>query len=100
MGLPRRGVLGIIAWEQLLVSGVAVALGVAIGGVAGDLFVPLLQLTTSAAQQVPPYRVTSDPSDALRVLAAMGAVLAACFAVLGAVVYRLRVAQALKLGEE
>lgn len=100
MGLRRGRVLGIIAWEQLLVSGVAVALGVTIGGVAGELFVPLLQLTTSAAQQVPPYRVTSDPSDSLRVLAAMGVVLAACLAVLGAVVYRLRVAQALKLGEE
>lgn len=100
MGLSRRRVLGMIVWEQLMVSGVAVALGAAIGGIAGGLFVPLLQLTTSAVRQVPPYQVITDPGDYLRVLAVVGVMLAACLAVLGAVVYRLRVAESLKLGEE
>ncbi len=100
MGLSRRRVLGMIVWEQLLVSGVAVALGVAIGSIAGGLFVPLLQLTTSAARQVPPYRVITDPADYVRVLASVAVMLAVCLTVLGVVVFRLRIAESLKLGEE
>jgi len=100
MGMSRRRVLALIAWEQLMVSGVAVALGIAIGGLAGDVFVPLLQLTASASQQVPPFRVVAEPSDYARVYAVVGGMLAVGFAALGVFVFRLRVAEAMKLGEE
>jgi putative ABC transport system permease protein len=100
MGLSRASVVGMIAWEQLLVSGAAVACGVAVGGAAGDLFVPLLQLTASAADQVPPFHVTSDPADYARLFAVAGTFLAAGLAVLTAIAFRIRIAQAIKLGEE
>lgn len=100
MGLSRTRVVGMIAWEQLLVSGAAVACGVAVGGAAGDLFVPLLQLSASAAEQVPPFHVTSDPADYVRLFAVAGAFLAVGLAVLTAIAFRIRIAQAIKLGEE
>jgi putative ABC transport system permease protein len=100
MGLSRARVVGMIAGEQLLVSGAAIACGVAVGGVAGDLFVPLLQLTASAAEQVPPFHVTSDPADYVRLFAVAGTFLAAGLAVLTAIAFRIRIAQAIKLGEE
>jgi hypothetical protein len=84
----------------VLVSGAAVAFGVAAGGAAGDLFVPLLQLTASAAEQVPPFHVTSDPADFVRLFAVAGAFLVAGLAVLTAIAFRIRIAQAIKLGEE
>ncbi len=100
MGMTSRRVVAMIAWEQLMVSGVAIVIGVLIGGAAADLFVPLLQLTSSAAQQVPPFRVAAARIDYLRLYAVVGVMLAAGFAILGAIVSRLRVAQAIKLGEE
>ena len=100
MGLSRARVVGMIAWEQLLVSGAAVACGAAVGGAAGDLFVPLLQLTASAAEQVPPFHVTSDPADYARLFAVAGVFLAAGLAVLTGIAFRIRIAQAIKLGEE
>lgn len=100
MGLSRLRVIGMIAWEQLLVSGAAVACGVGVGGLAGELFVPLLQLTASAAEQVPPFHITSDPRDLARLFAVVAAFLAAGLAALTAIAFRIRVAQAIKLGEE
>ncbi len=76
MGLSRMHVLGMIVWEQLLVSGSAVACGVAVGSLAARAFVPLLQLTASAAEQVPPFHVTTVPADFIRLYAVVGAFLA------------------------
>jgi putative ABC transport system permease protein len=100
MGLSRTRVFGMIAWEQLFVSGSAVAWGAAIGNLTGDLFVPLLQLTASAAEQVPPFHVTSEPADLIRLYAVVAAVLVVGLVVLTAIAFRIRIAQAIKLGEE
>jgi hypothetical protein len=49
---------------------------------------------------VPPFHVTSDPADYVRLFVVAGAFLAAGLAVLTAIAFRIRIAQAIKLGEE
>jgi putative ABC transport system permease protein len=100
MGLSRMSVLAMLAWEQLLTSFVAVIAGVVIGGVASDLFVPLLELTRSAAAQVPPFRVIADRGDYLKLYAIVAVMLGAGLAVVGVRASRIKIAQAIKLGEE
>ena len=53
MGLSVRKIIGLLAWEQLLISGTAILIGVTVGGLTSQLFVPLLQMVYSAAEQVP-----------------------------------------------
>jgi putative ABC transport system permease protein len=89
-----------VIWEQILVSLAAIVVGVVIGGAAGDLFVPLLEVTRSAAQQVPPFRVVADPGDYVKLYVIVGAMLGAGLAVLGARIARIRIAESIKLGEE
>ena len=100
IGMSSPRVLGMLVVEQLLITGAAIVAGVVIGRVAALLFVPLLQVVYTAADQVPPFRVASEFSDLLRIYAVAGALL-----VLGAVLFRtllarLDIHQALKLGEE
>jgi putative ABC transport system permease protein len=100
MGLSRLSVLGMIASEQALISLVAILAGITIGGVTGDLFVPLLELTRAAARQVPPFRVVAERADYVNLYVIVGCMLAVGLSVLGVRIMRIRMAQAIKLGEE
>jgi len=100
MGLSRLSVAGMLALEQVLISIVAILAGIAIGGAAADLFVPLLELTKSAAEQVPPFQVIADPRDYYKVYVIVAAMLGAGIAALALRVSRIRISQAIKLGEE
>ncbi len=100
MGLSRGSVLGILIGEQVLVSLVGTLVGITVGGVASDLFVPLLELTKNAAQQVPPFLIVADRADYVRLYATVAVMLGLALTVLAARILRLNVARALKLGEE
>jgi putative ABC transport system permease protein len=100
MGLSVGRIIGMLVFEQLLISGFAVMAGLLIGTVASDLFVPLLQIVYSAQQQVPPFRVVASRTDYLRVYAVVTVMLFTVMAVLAALITRIRVYQAIKLGEE
>lgn len=100
MGLSLSRVIGIIGCEQLLVSGVAIAAGIAIGGVTGDLFIPLLQLVYSAAEQVPPFKIVADAGDYIKIYSVVAVMLVVGFGTLWRIIARIRIDQAVKLGED
>jgi putative ABC transport system permease protein len=100
MGLHRRKVIGMIGVEQVLTSVPAILAGILIGGLASQLFVPLLALAQSASLQAPPFRVTAAASDYLRLYAVVAVMLVIGFTVLGVRVARLGITRAIKLGEE
>ena len=100
IGMSSRAVLTMLVVEQILITGSAIIAGMVIGRVAALLFVPLLQVIYAAADQVPAFRVASERGDFVRIYAVAAALL-----VLGAVLFRallarLDIQQALKLGEE
>ncbi|MCL2056830.1 MAG: ABC transporter permease [Oscillospiraceae bacterium] len=100
MGLSRAGLISTLAWEQLLVSGGAVAAGIAAGGLAGRLFVPTLQLMYTVAEQVPPFLTTANSSDYAALSFALAGMLISGLAVLAVTVRSMKVDQVLKLGED
>lgn len=100
IGVGGAELVGMLVAEQLLTTGSAALVGLAVGEAASALFVPLTELASSAASQVPPFRVATDPGDYLRLLGAVLASVTAGICTLAVLLRRLKITQALKLGEE
>ena len=100
MGMPIREILSMLINEQVFISGLAIAMGVAVGRVASALYIPLIQIAYTAADQAVPVSVVSARADTMRLMGVVGAMMLACMAILGAIVKAMKIAQALKLGED
>lgn len=100
MGLSVKKLMGLLAWEQLLISGTAILLGVLIGGLTSDLFVPLLQMVYSVADQVPPFRVTASRQDYIKIYTVVATMLVVGIGILSAIISKIKIHQAIKLGED
>jgi len=100
IGLARRKVVAIIVWEQLLISLPAVLVGILVGGATAQLFVPMLQIVSSSMQQVPPFVVGALWKDYLNLFIFVAVMFVGVLTVLGVLISRINVHQALKLGEE
>ena len=100
MGMSLGKVLGIIISEQVMISVVSIAVGIVLGGVASEYFVPMMQLVYSASEQIPPFRVLMERSDYLKIYAIIGAILVVGFLILGRIIASIKIDQALKLGED
>jgi putative ABC transport system permease protein len=100
MGLSRSKIIGMIACEQLMISGTSILAGIIIGNYTSKIFVPLLQMMNSAEDQVPPFKVVSLAGDYIRLYSILGIMLVLGFIVLGAIINKINISQALKLGED
>jgi putative ABC transport system permease protein len=99
MGLSIRELISVLLTEQLLISGTSILAGVGVGAIASKLYVPLIQVGYATGTHLP-LVVASDGGDYVRLLAVTLSILAVCMVVLGVLLKRLKVAQALKLGED
>ena len=100
MGMSRAGIVAMLGLEQLFISGAAVIAGFGIGRLASYLFVPLLQVVQNPEQTVPPLRIISLALDQLRIAGFVTLMLGLGFAILSVFLFRIRIHQAVKLGEE
>lgn len=97
-GLMRGQLTFMLLLEQLLTTGLAILLGLAIGRLASRLFIPFLQ--SGAKAQVPPFTIVFDLRDTTQLLVIVSAMIAVGGTLLTAQIMRMRVHQAVKLGEE
>ncbi len=100
MGMSKAGIVTMLGLEQLFISGAAVMAGFGIGRLASYLFVPLLQIVRSPEEMVPPLRIISLALDQLRIAGFVTLMLFLGFAILSVFLARIRIHQAVKLGEE
>lgn len=100
MGLSRKQLTGMLLLEQIFTAGLSIVLGILIGKLASLLYLPFLQTSGDAATQVPPFRVIFDSRDSLQLYAIIGFMMLTGAALLFMHIRRLRVHQAVKLGEE
>ncbi|MBO7748262.1 ABC transporter permease [Paenibacillus sp. MWE-103] len=100
MGISFRQIIGMLLSEQALTSAAAILFGVVIGNTVSSLFVPLFQLSFNATDQVPPFEIVRRLSDYAQLYGVVGLMLAIGLAVLGVRISRMKITQALKLGEE
>lgn len=100
MGMRFKNVIGMLVIEQTLITGAGIALGVLVGEVASRLFVPIIQLAYTASEKVIPLLIVTQMDDYIRLLGIIGFMILFCLCLLGVFVSRIKIAQALKLGED
>ena len=100
MGMSMREIFTMLVNEQVFITGVSLGAGILVGILTAKLFIPLIQIAYSAADQVIPLEIISESSDYVRLFAVIGAVILICMMILGALISKIKIAQALKLGED
>jgi putative ABC transport system permease protein len=99
MGITRKQLTGILFLEQLLTTGLAICLGIVLGRLASLLFLPFLQ-TGAGAAQVPPFRIVFEARDSIQLYIMVGVMIVCGLFLLVWHIRRLKIHQAIKLGEE
>ena len=100
MGMSFREILGMLLYEQILVSAMSIAVAIVIGQGASALFVPLFASMYSVAEQVPPLIARAYTEDYIKIYIIIFTMLVVGFGVLGRLVRKIKISQALKLGED
>jgi putative ABC transport system permease protein len=100
MGLSRKQLTGMLLLEQGFTAGLSIGLGILIGKLASYLYLPFLQTTSNAELQVPPFRVIFDSRDTMQLYMVVAFMMFTGAALLFLHIRRLKVHQAVKLGEE
>jgi putative ABC transport system permease protein len=100
MGISFLQLVGMLVGEQILTSGAAVAIGIVTGNVTSRLFVPMFQMSFDPRTQVPPFQVTFDPHDQTQLYIIVTIMIVMGLAILGYMLSRIKIHQAVKLGED
>lgn len=100
MGLSMRNVTSMLILEQLLISGLAILMGIVIGGITCDMFIPLLQMAYSVEEMAIPFKVFAYGGDYIKIYSIVGTMLLLGISILAILVSRININQAIKLGED
>lgn len=100
MGMTKKEIIQMLINEQIFSSGVSIAIGTVLGLISAKLFVPLVQIFYSSTEQAIPLEVVRENLDMVRLFCVITFVIIICIVVLGRLVSKIRISQALKLGEE
>ena len=100
MGMSMREVFTMLLNEQLYISGLSIAVGALVGHLTARLYMPLIQLAYASADNALPLEVINRMDDNIRLFVVVGGVMLLCLVVLGVMISRMKIAQALKLGED
>ncbi|AWB45337.1 ABC transporter permease [Paenibacillus sp. CAA11] len=100
MGLSRRQLTFMLLAEQVLTAGLSILLGIGIGKLVGKLYLPFLQTADNVTTQVPPFRIIFDSQDTMQLYIVVGVMLLMGAGLMFWQIRRLRVHQAVKMGEE
>jgi putative ABC transport system permease protein len=88
-----------LAWELAFLLLVGAAAGTGLGAWVSELFIPYLQSGTGVEAQFPPFVVAIDWMAIVRIYVLFGALFVAALAGLAALLMRIKIFQAVKLGE-
>ncbi len=99
IGLSTRQMIFYLAWEQAFLIGIGLLTGTALGILVSELFVPTLQFGAEALSQVPPFQVRIAWSALLQIYALFGFLFVGALGGLIILLRRLKIFQAIKLGE-
>ncbi len=100
MGMSMREIITMLINEHIFISGAAIATGAFVGRLTADLFMPLIQIAYSSSDNALPLRVINDAGDNIRLAVIIGLMIGVCLVVLAVIIRKMKIAQALKLGED
>lgn len=100
MGMAKGEIIQMLINEQIFSSGISIVIGAGIGILSSRLFVPLVQIFYASTDQAIPLQVQFEAVDMVRLFSVIGLVIVVCMAVLGRLINKINISQALKLGED
>ena len=99
IGLSQRSMILSVAWELGLLIVMGLAIGLGIGLLVSVLYIPFMQFVSSLEGTAPPYVVTMAWSEITQIVALFLATFALIMVILLVILRRMRIFQAVKLGE-
>ncbi len=100
MGLSLKNIIGMIVAEQIMISIVSIVVGVLLGGITSDIFVPMMEMVYNIAEQIPPFRVVASREDYYKIYFIIGIMLIIGTITITRIIAKIKITQALKLGED
>ena len=100
MGMSMREVWSMLINEHIFISLLSIGIGVLIGNISSKLFIPLIEMAYSPAVHTLPTIFASSVKDMIQLAAVIFGMLVFCMIVLGTLISKIKISQALKLGEE
>lgn len=100
MGMTLREIISMLLCEQVFISGTAVVTGTLVGFLTAKLYMPLIQMAYTAYDSALPLEVVNSYGDIGQMLAVVGVVMLSCMLILGWLISKMKITQALKLGED
>lgn len=100
MGMAKKEIIQMLINEQIFSSGISILIGAALGVLSSNLFVPLVQIFYASTDQAVPLGIVYQAVDMVRLFSVIGIVIVICMVVLGKLISKIKISQALKLGED
>lgn len=100
IGLSISQLISILTLEQVLTVGIGFVLGTIYGITASRVFMPFLQISQNLEGIVPGFRIVIQKGDIRNILIILGGTLVIGLVFLGVILVRLKLHEAIKLGEE
>lgn len=100
MGMKKAEIIRMLFNEQLATGIFSIAVGGVIGVIGSKLFVPMIQLAYAGDNQVTPLKLTMQSSDFIKLGSMILVMVIACIAVLAVIISKMKITNALKLGED
>lgn len=100
MGMTKKEIIQMLINEQIFSSGISILIGAVLGILASKLFVPLVQIFYASTDQAVPLQVVFQTVDMIRLFSVIAIVIIICMVVLGKLINKINISQALKLGED
>ena len=100
MGLSMRNIIRLLIYEHGFITLSAIGIGAFVGIICSRLFVPLIQVAYTAAEQVIPILIVVNRQDYLNIFVMLGATILICMVILIGYISKIKIDQALKLGED
>jgi putative ABC transport system permease protein len=99
VGLSSAQMTAFLGWELAFLILTGGALGTGLGAFVSKFFIPFLQVSVDEASRIPPYSVDIAWSAIFRVYALFGVLFVVALVALVAMLRRMKIFQAIKLGE-
>lgn len=99
IGLSPGQMTTFLAWELIFLILLGLGAGTALGTLMSEVYIPYLQVGTDAAALTPPFQVQIAWQAIMRIYALFGILFVVALTVLAVLLLRMKIFQAIKLGE-
>jgi len=99
VGLSARQMIAFLGWELVFLMGIGLGAGTGLGVWMSNFFIPYLQVGSGAEAQTPPFVVQIHWPSVFQIYLLFGALFIFALAVLVVLLMRMKIFQAIKMGE-